>query len=101
MPEPSLPRRRGKLSLVVFVVPVVAAVLLASSFLGTMSHDGERLSGSNPVKPQQPVVQVGGGSTLCQRTLIPADTASVLLFVAPTGPTGPPLTLTIENGGRQ
>src|SRR3954454_9884815 len=101
MPEPSSSRRRGKLWLAVFVVPAVAAVLLASSFLGTMNHQGERLSGSNSVKLQQPVVQVGGGSTLCQRTLIPADTASVLLFVAPTAPTGPPLTLTIRDGGRQ
>lgn len=101
MPEPSPSRRRGKLWLALFVVPVVAAVLLASSFLDTMSHQGERLSGSNNVKLQQPVVQMGSEQTLCQQMLVPRDTASVLLYVAPTGPTGPPLTLTITSEGRQ
>lgn len=93
---------RGRLiTLALLAIPLVALVLLALSFVHTMDHRAERHSGSNSVKLQQPVVQILGGSTVCQDTLVPRDTETVMLFVAPTRPTGPPMTLTIADAGRQ
>jgi hypothetical protein len=65
-----------------------------------MDHRHEHLAGSNSVKLQQPVIQIDGGSRLCQPTVAPGDAASVLLFVAPTGPKGPPLSMTLTARGR-
>jgi hypothetical protein len=82
------------------LVPVTAVVLLGIAFANTMSHTAERVAGSNSVKLQQPVVQASRGQRLCQGVVLPRDAASALMFVAPTGPTGPPLTLTIAARGR-
>jgi hypothetical protein len=94
-PEQTTSRVRPRLRLLVPAVPVIALVLLALSFGRTMNHTGERLAGGNSVKLQQPVVQVSAGGLLCQGILAPRDAASVLLFVAPTAPTGPPLTMSL------
>src|SRR5436305_15282895 len=64
-----------------------------------MNHSGERLAGSNSVKLQQPAIQINGRSRLCQPGVAPRDAASVLLFVAPTGPKGPPLSSTLTASG--
>jgi hypothetical protein len=91
---------RRLLKLLPLLVPLLALVLLAAAFARTMGHTGERLAGSNSVKLQQPAVQIDGGSRLCQPIIAPREAASALLFVAPTGPKGPPLTMTLTSGGR-
>ena len=91
---------RRPLKLLPLVIPLIALVLLAAAFARTMDHTGERLAGSNSVKLQQPAIQIDGGSRLCQPIIAPRDAASALLFVAPTGPKGPPLTMTVTGAGR-
>jgi hypothetical protein len=82
------------------LIPIVALVLLGGRFIGTMNHKAERLAGSNSVKLQQPAVQINAASRLCQPILAPRDAASVMLFVSPTGPKGPPLSMTLTAGPR-
>jgi hypothetical protein len=97
--QPTSPRRGFRRpALLLALVPITAIVLLGLAFGRTMAHTGERLAGSNSVKLQQPVVQSSGGQNVCQGVLLPRDAASALLFVAPTKPMGPPLTLTIVAG---
>jgi hypothetical protein len=91
---------RRLLKLLPLLVPLLALVLLAAAFARTMDHTGERLAGSNSVKLQQPAIQIDGGSRLCQPIVAPRDAASALMFVAPTGPKGPPLALTLTSAGR-
>jgi hypothetical protein len=91
---------RRHLKLLPLLIPLIALVLLALAFVRTMGHSGERLAGSNSVKLQQPAVQINGGSLLCQPIIAPRDAASALVFAAPTGPKGPPLTMTLKGGGR-
>ena len=91
---------RRLLTLLPLLVPLLALVLLAAAFARTMGHTGERLAASNSVKLQQPALQVSGGASVCQPILAPRDAASALMFVAPTTPKGPPLTMTLTGGGR-
>jgi hypothetical protein len=91
---------RRVLKLLPLLIPLLALVLLAAKFAGTMDHRAERLAASNSVKLQQPVIQINGGSRLCQSILAPRDAASAMFFLAPTTPKGPPLTLTVTAGGR-
>jgi hypothetical protein len=84
--------------LLAWLVPLGALVYLAIAFGGTMGHSGARLAGSNSVVLQKPILQIPGGSLLCQATVAPKDAASVQLFVVPAGPQGPPLDLTITDG---
>ena len=82
------------------LLPLVALALLALAFARTMDHTAERLAGSNSVKLQQPAIQIDASSRLCQPIVAPRDAASALVFVAPTAPKGPPLTMTLTSGGR-
>jgi hypothetical protein len=91
---------RRLLKLLPLLIPLIALVLLALAFVRTMGHTGERLAASNSVKLQQPAVQINGGSLLCQPIVAPRDAASALVFASPTGPKGPPLTMTLRGGGR-
>jgi hypothetical protein len=91
---------RRHLKLLPLLIPLLALVLLALAFVRTMGHTGERLAASNSVKLQQPAVQINGGSLLCQPIVAPHDAASALVFAAPTGPKGPPLTMTLSGGAR-
>src|SRR4051812_23075767 len=91
---------RRLLKLLPLVIPLVALVLLAASFAGTMGHKTERLAGSNSVRLQQPAIQIDPRSLLCQPILAPKDAASVLIYTAPTGPKGPPLTMTLRGADR-
>src|SRR4051794_6912097 len=91
---------RRVLKLLPLLIPLLALVLLAASFAGTMNHKAERLAASNSVKLQQPAVQATAGARLCQPILAPRDAASALFYVAPTAPKGPPLTMTLTGGGR-
>jgi hypothetical protein len=88
------------LKLLPLLVPLLALVLLAAAFVRTMGHTGERLAGSNSVKLQQPVIQIDPGSRLCQPIVAPRDAASALFFSSPTGPKGPPLTMTLRGAHR-
>jgi hypothetical protein len=90
---------RRLLKLLPLLIPLIALVLLALAFARTMGHTGERLAASNSVKLQQPALQIDGGSRLCQPILAPGDAASALLFVAPTAPKGPPLTMALTAAG--
>lgn len=81
-------------------VPLIVLVPLGVAFARTMAHDRERLAGSNSVKLARPVVQISGGSRLCQPIVAPRESASALLFAGLTAPTGPPLTMTLTSGGR-
>ena len=91
---------RRFLKLLPLLVPLLALVLLAAAFVRTMDHTGERLAASNSVKLQQPALQINGGSRVCQPIIAPRDAASALMFVAPTAPKGPPLTMTVTSAGR-
>jgi hypothetical protein len=91
---------RRLLKLLPLFIPLLALVLLAVSFAGTMAHKTERLAGSNSVKLQQPAIQIDPGSSLCQPVVAPKDAASVLFYTAPTGPKGPPLTMTLRGAHR-
>src|SRR3954468_3024622 len=91
---------RRFLKLLPLIVPVLALVLLAAAFARTMAHRAERLAGSNPVKLQQPALRVDGGSRLCQGVIAPREAASAMFYVAPTGPKGPPLAMTLSGGRR-
>jgi hypothetical protein len=91
---------RRVLKLLPLLIPLLALVLLAAAFAGTMNHKAERLAGSNSVRLQQPVIQIDPGASLCQPVLAPKDAASVLFFTAPTGPKGPPLTMTLRGAHR-
>jgi hypothetical protein len=91
---------RRVLKLLPLLIPLLALVLLAAKFVGTMNHRAERVAASNSVKLQQPVIQINGGSQLCQSILAPRDAASAMFFLAPTTPKGPPMSLTLTAGGR-
>ena len=91
---------RRLLKLLPLLIPLIALVLLALAFVRTMGHTGERLAGSNSVKLQQPALQIGSGSRVCQPIIAARDAASVLVYAAPTAPKGPPLTMTLTDGGR-
>lgn len=95
--SPAAPSRRLTHARLLILLPVAALVAFALSFFGTMDHTAERTAANNAVKLQQPVVQIGPGSRLCQGILVPRDAATVQLFASPTGPTGPPLALTLTD----
>jgi hypothetical protein len=90
-------RRFQKLLL---LLPLLALVLLAVVFFLTMAHEDERLAGTNSVNDQGLVVQVGGGSRVCQQTLVPRDAARARLPVAPIAQGGPAMSMTIVAGRR-
>jgi hypothetical protein len=91
---------RRVLKLLPLLIPLLVLVLLAAEFVGTMNHRGERLAGSNSVTLKPPVIQISGGSQLCQSILAPRDAASAMFFLAPSAPKGPPMSLTLSAGGR-
>lgn len=82
------------------LLPLLALAVLAVVFVSTMGHEDERRAGTNSVNDQGLVVQVGGGSRVCQQTLVPRDAASARLPVAPIARGGPPLSMTLVAGGR-
>lgn len=89
---------RQRAWLLLWAAPLVAIVLLAIAFAQAMGHKAERLAGSNSVVLERPILQISGGSLLCQTTLAPRDATAVQLFVAPAGPKGPPLGVEITAG---
>jgi hypothetical protein len=92
---------RDRRWLLLYLVPLVVLVLLANSFVSNMGHSRQRLAGTNSVALQRPVIQISGGSLLCQSTLAPRDATSLQLFVVPTGPAGPPLEVSISRNERE
>jgi hypothetical protein len=84
-----------------WALPLAALVLFVIAFASTMGHEAPRLAGSNSVILKQPVVQISGGSELCQSTLAAKDAESIRLFVVPPGAEGPPLAVRLSgDGGR-
>ena len=91
---------RRPLTLLPLLVPLVVLALLGAKFFRTMGHEHEHVAGSNSVKLQQPVIQIDPGASLCQPIVAPKDAASVQFYSAPTGPKGPPLTMTLRGAHR-
>ena len=91
-------RRRSKY--LPLLLPLLAAALLVLVFARTMGHSAQRLAGSNSVPPEALVVQVGGGSRVCQGILAPRNAASVHFFVDSRTHNGPPLTMRLGKDGR-
>jgi hypothetical protein len=91
---------RRLLKFLPLLVPLLALVLLGAKFVRTMGHEHEHLAGSNSVKLQQPVIQIDPGARLCQPIVAPKDAASALFYAAPSGPKGPPLTMTLRAARR-
>jgi hypothetical protein len=75
----------------------VLGVLLALTAAGvvvTLSHRGERLTGTNGVRPAGLTVAVLGGETACQpRATLPGGTGAIALLVSADRRPLPPLTL--------
>jgi hypothetical protein len=91
---------RRLLKFLPLLAPLIALVLLGAKFVRTMNHEHEQLAGSNSVRLLQPVIQIDPRARLCQPVLAPKDAATAQFYTAPTGPTGPPLTMTLRGAHR-
>lgn len=71
----------------------VALVALVLALVVVLSEQGERLAGTNFVKPVAFSVTVPPGEETCQRTLLTDDAQRVVVLVGTFGRPVPPLTL--------